>query len=336
MSPSLKPWVFLLIGLVLSASCTRTQDSKPRLRILTYSSLGSPGGFLDKSKAKFLEKSGCQLEVETTLGAAQVLSYLEEPKQLEWIDVVMGLDEVLWERAQSSLYPVSIFTEADQPRWHSWIKTLAHSGFYPTDYAALSFIYKKDSIQELPKTLADLAKPQFKNRFIVQDPRVSSPGLLFFLFAEGLVPTETLARQWLALAPSWDASYKMFLAGEAPMVWSYLTSLAYHDSKGELQNYGFVEFQEGLPVQVEGMSLVKKNGNPVDQNKCIRPWFDFVFSEAGQTLLAESQFMMPVIQTVPVPKSLKAVPSPKKTAVLKQELDRVDRLVTQFGKRIRK
>jgi thiamine transport system substrate-binding protein len=156
----------------------------------------------------------------------------------------------------------------------------------------------------------------------------------FFLFIDRIVKIEALSKQWLAIAPSWDASYKMFLAGEAPMVWSYLTSLAYHASQGDFEKYGYVEFREGLPIQVEGMAVIRKAGNPFEQRPCIQPWLDFVLSNEGQKLLSETQFMLPALQDAPIAKFLAQVPTPKKAAVLKLGLDVVDPLISNFGKRV--
>jgi thiamine transport system substrate-binding protein len=334
----------MLGALSVSLACSRFPDwgsgskknAGPSLRVLTYSSLGSKDGFLAKVKPQFLAESGCELLTETTLGATQVLSYLEEPSQQKVLDVVMGLDSVLFERAQHYLYPVSPI----QFEYLDLVRPQVRGGFYPTDYAALSFIYKKSEFKDnqlpLPKTIRDLLHPKLKNRFIIQDPRNSSPGLWFFLFADQLVKTEDLSKQWLALSPSWDSGYKMFLAGEAPMVWSYLTSLAYHASQGQADDYGYVDFEEGLPVQVEGLAVVKKDQNPFDLNPCIEKWIRFVMKPESQRILAETQFMLPAIHSAPIPPFLKMVPTPKKSAAVQSSIPKVDQLISEFGKRIRR
>ena len=324
--------------IAFTSACTSQKAAPgPGIRVLTYSSLGSQGGFLDSVKAQFETESHCSLSVETTLGAAQVLSYLDEPKQRERIDVVMGVDQLLFERAKSAFYL------ADAPSYHpkdsfiSILKNRIPDGFIPIDYGALSFIYRKADFKGkiLPVNLSDILKPEFKGKWIVQDPRASSPGMLFFLFADStLVRIADLKKQWATLAPSWDSSYKMFLAHDASMVWSYLTSLAYHASKGELEQYGYIDFKEGLPLQIEGMAILNRVGNPYAGNPCLEKWVRFVLSPDMQTKLVSKQFMMPVVQNVMLPKFFENVPPIKKAASLEFTLEKVDGLISHFGREV--
>ncbi len=328
------------MGLLLpGVGCTSKGPSGPVLRVLTYSSLGSKGGFLESVGSEFQKAEGCTLIIESTLGAAQVLSYLEEPKQREQLDVVMGLDEILFERAKSYLDQGSISRFSLPDRWIDLVKPhlAERPGFIPMDYGALSFIYRKSDFKDgmkVPTRLADLTSPELTKKWIVQDPRASSPGLLFFLFADSIVKTKDLRKQWVTLAPSWETSYKMFLAKDAAMVWSYLSSLAYHASKGELDQYGYVQFQEGLPIQVEGMGIVSKPGDPAKANPCIEKWIHFVLEPGIQARLVAKQFMMPVIQGVTLPKYFDAVPKIKPSSPLDMTPSKVDEFVNHFGKEV--
>jgi thiamine transport system substrate-binding protein len=330
--------VIATTALASLVGCTAKQKHEgPELRILTYSSLGSKGGFLDSVTADFEAKSKCSLHVVTTLGATQVLSYLDEERQRKELDLVMGIDPLLFERAKSAFYI------ADQPAPHPEQKVIpvlqGHYpvGFIPVDYGALSFIYRKPDFKgkTLPTHLADLLKPEFKNKWVVQDPRASSPGLLFFLFADSLmIRISDLSHSWSTLAPSWDSSYKMFLAHDTSMVWSYLTSLAYHASKGELNDYGAIDFKEGTPLQIEGMAVLNRVGNPYAANPCLEKWIAFVLSPEIQAKMVSKQFMMPVIPGVKLPQYFESVPEVKKVATLEFTLDKVDRLISRFGREV--
>ena len=264
----------LAIGVIaVMAGCTgKTKPKGPELRILTYSSLGSKGGFLDSVKTDFEASSQCSLTVVTTLGATQVLSYLDEERQKKELDLVMGMDPLLFERAKSAFYLADPPSVSPNQVVLPVLKGHFPTGFIPVDYGALSFIYRKADLKgkNLPVHLADILKPEFKKKWVVQDPRASSPGMLFFLFADSLmIRISDLSHAWTTLAPSWDSSYKMFLAHDTSMVWSYLTSLAYHASKGELDQYGAIEFKEGYPLQIEGMAVLNRVGNPYIANPCL-------------------------------------------------------------------
>jgi thiamine transport system substrate-binding protein len=328
------PWCVAAIA----SSCTsKTAPSGPGIRLLTYSSLGSQGGFLESVKPEFEKASGCSLWVETTLGATQVLSYLDEEKQRARIDVVMGVDQLLFERAKSAFYLAEPPAPYPKESFIPILKDRLLPGFIPVDYGALSFIYRKADFKgkALPVNLSDLLKPEYKNKWIVQDPRASSPGMLFFLFADStLVRVKDMKNQWATLAPSWDSSYKMFMAHDASMVWSYLTSLAYHASKGELDQYGYFDFKEGLPLQIEGMAVLNRVGNPYTTNPCLQKWVSFMLNPATQAKLVAKQYMMPVVQNVTLPKFFENVPALKKAAELDFSLDKVDHLISHFGKEI--
>ena len=330
--------VLLTTGVIANLSCTsKDVPPTPSLQILTYSSLGAKSGFLNSVKDEFKAKSGCELKIESTMGATQVLSYLEEPKQRERIDLVMGIDELLFERAKNYLY-LSPVTGNLSPHYEDFIQARSRLGFYPIDYGSLSFIYRKADFKKgklkPPTSITELMRPDLKKKFIVQDPRASSPGMLFFLFVDGILKTSDLRKQWLTLAPGWDTSYHMFLEKDAPMVWSYLSSLAYHASKNEADQYGYVDFKEGLPTQIEGMALVNRVGNPMQSNPCIEKWLQYMLDPATQAKLVQKQWMMPVVKGVVLPEIFKAVPTVKKVAAIPISVDRVDHLISHFGKEV--
>ena len=329
--------LFSMIVIDFSACTHKDESDHPSVQILTDSSLGAKSGFLNSVKDDFKSKSGCELKIESTMGAAQILSYLEEPKQRERIDIVMGIDELLFERAKNYLYLSPVMTSLSA-NYEDFIQARKPLGFYPIDYGMLSFIYRKEDFKKgklkVPTSLQDLLRPELKKKFIVQDPRASSPGMMFFLFADGILKTSDLRKQWLTLAPAWDASYHMFLQKDAPMVWSYLSSLAYHASKKEADEYGYVDFKEGLPLQVEGMALVNRVGNPLQSNPCNEKWMQYVLSVDAQAKLVSKQWMMPAVKNVPLPEIFKVIPKIKKVAAIPISVDRVDLLISHFGKEV--
>ena len=327
----------LCVALSLPACTKKNENSGPALRVLTYSTLGSKNGFLNSVKAQFESESKCALSIESTLGAAQVLSYLDEEKQRARIDVVMGVDQLLFERAKSAFYLADPANVAMNEIFAPILKSSQTPGFIPIDYGALSFIYRKSDLKgkTLPKNLSDILKPEFKGKWIVQDPRASSPGMLFFLFAQStLVRIYDLKKQWATLAPSWDSSYKMFMSHESSMVWSYLTSLAYHASKGDFDQYGYLDFKEGLPLQVEGMAVLNRVGNPYQVNPCLQKWVEFVLKPEIQTKLADKQYMMPAVQKAALPKFFDKIPVISKAATLEFSAEKADELINHFGREV--
>jgi thiamine transport system substrate-binding protein len=328
-------WLFLCLaaaGLTL-AGCTRSKDAGPSLGILSYSSLGSSGGFLPGVAERFKQQSGCSLRLESTLGATQMVSLLSDRGLRGTIDVVMGVDELLQERLKGEWvqdeFPELKLRESLLPMLSDRVRP----GWIPIDYGALTFIYRKSAWKGVvpPKTLRELLRPEFRKKFILQDPRASSPGMLFFLFSQDSLKIPELRNSWLTLAPSWDSSYQMFLSGDAPMVWSYLSSLAYHASKGEGDEYGAVMFEEGLPLQVEGMGIVRQER----VNPCVRKWIEFMMDPQVLREIAEKQWMWPAFKGVVLPRFFDRVPGVQKSAKFRMDVKTLDDLLSRFGKEIR-
>ena len=321
----------LLLGF---GGCTRKESGGPRVRVLAYSSLGASGGYLSGVVDEFRASSGCALEIETTLGAAEMISTLHDPRRSEGIDLVMGIDEILFQRISDRIVTPSLPEPEWKPRVLPVLLPRLKPGFIPLDFGALSLIYRKSDFKDpgsLPHSRKDLFLPRMKGKFILQDPRASSPGMMFFLFLAGEGSPGKLRKQWLTLAPSWDASYKMFLAGDAPMVWSYLSSLAYHASKNQLEEYGSVEFEEGLPVQLEGMGVLKQeSGKPI--NPCTEKWLHFVLDPRSLERLSAKQWMKPAYSGVKDPPFFDRVPALKKIAPMDLSVSAVDRLLSGFGR----
>ncbi|NDG85192.1 MAG: hypothetical protein EBX52_09180, partial [Proteobacteria bacterium] len=207
-----------------SPGCIR-KDPARSIRLLATPALAAQGGFLQAMKGAFKKESGCTLDIQEAEGASGVISILSSPKEAERVDAVIGIDEMVFDRVRSHLET----SAQPDPRILPLLSKRIQPGFVPLHYSPLSMIYRKAALKEnaLPHRLSDLLKPALKKKFILQDPRASTPGMMFFLFASSLSVRDLRAR-WSALVPGWDASYKRFLEGEAPMVWSYLSSLAYH------------------------------------------------------------------------------------------------------------
>ena len=295
--------------LAVFPGCSR-KEASPAVRIAAPAVLSAQGGFLPAVKEAFEKESGCALEIEAVDGASGLVSLLSSAGGAARIDAVMGIDEMVFERVRSRL------EEGAFPEPGLSLKVLPvlagrlKPGFVPLVYQALSFVYRKGAFKNtaVPGKLADLLKPALKKKFILQDPRSSVQGMMFFLFAKSL-PVRALRAQWAALAPGWDAGYKRFLEGEAPLVWSPLSALAYHASKGQEGDYGFVDFEEGLPLQIEGMARVRRSG---PRKPCVDSWLGFLLKPAVLADLAARQWMLPAWQEVRVPPFFDRIPPPER------------------------
>lgn len=114
------------------------------------------------------------------------------------------------------------------------------------------------------------------------------------------------------------------------MVWSYLSSLAYHASRGELEDFAAVEFEEGLPLQVEGMGVLKSKV----ENPCLGKWIEFMLQPKNLSLIAEKQFMWPAFKGVPAPPFFDQVPALKKAAAISMATGALDGILQSFEREV--
>ncbi len=321
---------------LIAAGCVKDRPAGRELRVLAPSSLASREGFLPSAAEGFQKESGCRLEVESTLGAAQMVSLLKDPKSRESYDVVMGVDEVLLGRLMPYLSAEDFSGLELSKRILPELARHLRPGWVPLDYSALSLVYRVAEFPNpkvLPRNRRDLLGSALRKKFILQDPRASSPGQMFFLFIHGAVGLQELKDRWLTLAPSWDSSYQMFLAKEAPMVWTHLTSLAYHASKGERDRFGFVEFEEGLPVQVEGMAVVQKSPGNL-RNPCVDAWMRHVLKPGILAELSRKQWMFPVYREVAIPPFFQHVPQVRRIFEVDSDSQSVDSKMISFEREL--
>ena len=105
------------------------------------------------------------------------------------------------------------------------------------------------------------------------------------------------------MPPGWDAAYGLFLKGKAPLVWSYVTSEAYHRALGSTQ-YRAVILREGQPLQLEGAVIVRDAADRELAGK----FLEFLLSSDVQNQVAGTNWMWPAKKSASVPESFKALP----------------------------
>jgi len=345
-------WVVaLLTGTLGAAQAAPLSAPKPTLTLYVYDSFVAKGGMGPEIFPAFEKKCGCQIKALPSGDGGQLLTrlQLDAERGKPSAQIVLGLDEPTYDRARPWL--------AD---WQGWkpqgIRDLhpdlkQTSGFLPFDYGFFAFMADRQVLSEAklapPQKLTDLLAPQWKRNVILEDPRTSTPGLAFVLYADqvsGMSEKEfwpKMRTQWLTLASGWDSAYGLFLRKEAPLVWSYTTSQAYHEEHGDSathRRYEAVLFDEGQPMQVEGAALVKNSfadGEPGKQQlKLAHEFLEFLISPAVQDRIAKHQWMYPARKSVKLPESFNHVPRPKKVVHLKVKADEISAALANWTKAV--
>lgn len=289
--------------------------SEAELRVLTYQSLSAPEALRSVLFEAFEKRCNCKVRVQSAGDAAQILSKLElETLRGKAIThVVVGIDQTLWPQARKSSVDLKIrFPTA--PQVEPEAKSELWQGFIPFDWGVLALLSREKGAP--PLQWQDLLKPEFSKKLILQDPRTSTPGFAWLWGAHqsrGAASADffkALRNQWLTLTPGWSGSYSLFLKGEAPWVWTYSTSLAYHLEKQDPNSYQVHFFKEGNPIQVEGAFAVAASlKTPEDQERA-RQFLEFLVSEKVQAEIPLRQWMYPARKGVKLPRSFQKVPLP--------------------------
>ena len=313
---------------VCPAMSLRAQSKE--LVIYAYDSFVAEWGPGPKVIPIFEKEYNCKVTLVSKGDAGQVLSAAVLEKAAPKADVLIGLDNNLVRKAIKQDV-LQAFTPKNLSLVAPGLDFDPTHHLLPFDYGYFSLIWDSQKLANPPKTLADLAKPEYAKRLILMDPRTSTPGL-GFLATVVAARGEKWPEFWKALKPSiltitsgWDAGYGMFTQGEAPLVISYTTSPAYHLENDKTDRYKAIVFPEGLVMQVEGAGIVK-NARHTDLAKA---FIEFMLTPKFQGELPLTQWMYPVNASVPLPASYRVAPKPAK--LLKADPAILDKALAQWA-----
>lgn len=315
---------------------------KPEITVYTYDSLVAKDGFGHELFSEFKKKYNCDVRTIAVGDGIQLISKL----QLEAMrgnlkaDIALGLDYSFYSRAKSLFDPSILKSQALLAQLNQLNDDIKKSvdltsGFIPFDYGYLTFIADLLEMKRLgispPTSLKDLLHHSWKGRILLEDPKTSSPGLGFVLFSSAILGSEAppfwkaIRSQLLTLVPGWDAAYQLFLKSEAPIVWSYLTSQAYHDEQDiqeqrkktlplniiSLKRFVAINLEEGLPIQIEGVAILKKEMSEAQRDLTVK-FIEFLLTPEMQSRIPKKNWMIPVLRNVQLPESFRTLPAPKK------------------------
>lgn len=223
-------------------------------------------------------------------------------------DAVYGLDNINVSKASQAgiLAPRQLASAAG---------TASLPGALPVNYAYVVINYDKAWFEKkglpLPKSLDDLAKPAYKNLFVMSNPGTSSPGLAF-LMANIAGMGEKQAFDWwgkmrangVKITKSWsDAYYTEFTqnGGARPLVVSYSTSPAaeVHFSKGKytVPPTGNLFLKGGVFRQVEGAAVLRGTQQPALAAKLVQ----YLQTPAIQKAIPAEMWVYPAVSGTPLP-----------------------------------
>jgi thiamine transport system substrate-binding protein len=308
----LKKILILLILFLFVFACNEPVNEN-KLIVYTYDSMVSDYGLGPKIIELFEEKYDCKIELISTGDAGTLINRLILEQNSRKADVVLGIDNSMSEKIlkENLLQEINYGKNLIEEKY--WFDET--NKIIPFDYGFIAFVYDSRINMVFPNSLKELSKPEYKNKFILIDPRTSSPGKMFLDWTINVLPENELHDYWkkinsnaLIIASGWSEAYNMFLAGEAPMVLSYATSPAYHVEFEEINYIKALEFIEGHPIQIEGMAILKGT----QKQELAEKFIEFMLSEEIQKEIPLTQFMYPVRKNIELPESFNSALKPVK------------------------
>lgn len=302
--------VIFLIVFILFFFLNKPSSNKNTLRIYTYSSFLSHYGPGPVLKDMFEKTCNCEVEFVDAGDAGLIIQRLSlNPK--DHVDMVIGLDYLTLNKAQQNHQWLN-YKVNDVEFSKDFLRTT--DSFTPYDWSPMTFIYRDSEVENLPKSLSDMTGPEFHKKFLFQDPRSSTPGQQFLFWSlseygleQGFKLTGKLLRNIKKLSPSWSAAYGYFQQKKASYVFSYLTSLIYHWKVEKNFDYKAVVFEHNHPVQIEYFGIPKKCTNC----DLAKNFANFLMTISAQEIIAEKNYMYPVIKQVVLDEDYKNLPELK-------------------------
>lgn len=270
------------------------------LNVYTYSSFTTGWGPGPALKELFEAQCDCEVNFTSSDDGVSLLNRLRLEGGSTRADVIVGLDDLLMPQARRlGLVQPHGFTLSDWPLRESLDWQDSH--FIPFDFGYFAFIYDSHKVAEPATSLEALINSGAS--IIYQDPRTSTPGQGLMHWMQ-VVYADEAAEAWQRLAANtvtvtkgWSEAYGMFLQGEADYVLSYSTSPAYHQLIEETDTYQASRFEEGHTAQVEVAAVSAYSREP----ELGQAFLAFLLSKEAQTLLPETNWMLPVRSDIDLP-----------------------------------
>lgn len=311
----------VVLGLVL-AGCSLGRsgdDAERKVVLVTHDSFAMSDDVL----AAFTRKTGITIDVRKVGDAGALTNQLVLTKNSPIGDVAYGVDNTFASRALDedvfAPYAVKVDGPADYQLDDTNRLTAVDLGdvCLNVDPAALA----AKSVPE-PATYADLAKPEYKDLLVVEDPATSSPGLAYLLgtiakLGDGWQDYwRSLKANGVQVVSGWEEAYTQEFSGSSgkgprPIVVSYASS-----PSAELAEDGTPRTKAVLDTcfrQVEYAGVLKNAAHAEDAEKVM----DFLLSERFQAQVPEQMYVYPTRQGVELPEAWqKAAPLPSAPAEL--------------------
>jgi len=307
----MKPTFYLLLFILILASCAPTSTEPQTITILTHDSFAIG----EETIKAFEAENNAKVVFLQSGDAGAVLNQAILTKDAPVADILFGVDNTFLSRALDAdifeAYQSPILADIDVE-----FKIDSSNRALPVDYGDVCINYDKAYFAEnnlaVPLSFEDLAKPEYKDLLVVENPATSSPGLAFLLatrahFGDGYLDYwKSLKDNGVVVVDGWEtAYYTNFSAssgkGPQPMVVSYASSPAaevFFASEPLTESPTASIVASGTCFrQIEFVGILKNGQN----NDLAQKFVDFMLSQQFQEDMPLNMFVYPVNKNAKLP-----------------------------------
>ena len=299
----------LIIAMILSAcgpaavSTTSTSTAPRTLIVMTHDSFSASQSVI----TSFETANNVKLQFLASGDTGTALNKAILAKDNPFADVFYGVDNTFLSRALAE----GIFIPYQSPvlaQIPSKYQLDPQDRALPVDWGDVCVIF--DSLYftqhnlQPPQNLEDLAKPEYKNMLVVENPATSSPGLAFLLTTIGHFGTEKYLDYWTSLVANdvtvendWSTVFYTdytISGGDKPIVISYNSDPAFEvlqSTTSEITPRTQVIASDGSCfTQIEFVGILHGSQNLDLAQK----WVDYMLSPTFQEDLPLQMYVFPV------------------------------------------
>lgn len=300
----------VLIFLSLLPLFSNGNKEENTLTIYAYDTFCGDWGSGNEVIPAFEKETGIKVNLVSCGASGEMINRIKMEGSSSPCDIVLGVTD---DQAED-IYPYlesynSPFIKDIDPR----LLFDSKNRLLPFDWGAFTFVYDSKSNIKKPEHLYDLTKDEYKDKFILIDPRTSSVGLGLLMWTRNLYKEDFLSwwekaeENALTVSSGWSSAYGLFTEGEAPMVLSYTTSPVYHVMNENSTRYKALIFPEGHEITIEGVGIRKGTKN----RKNAEAFIDYLLS-SGQESVAVLSSMYPSSSKTTLPEAYSYAPYPEK------------------------
>lgn len=310
--------LFLIAPLFAQGIAEQKTPDSGTVTVYCYDSFTGDWGPGNAIKEGFEAETGLKLNLISCGTSVDMLQRLAYEGSSSIADVVVGIqdsDAVDFSSYAGYTLPGSVNLAASLD--------VQDGKLVPYDYGVFAFVVNTEKLSDCPTCLDDLLKPEYKNAFILADPRTSSVGMGLLLWTIDIYGEEGYLDWWeraaqnaLTIADSWSSAYGLFTEGEAPMVISYTTSPVYHVMYENTTSIRALLFTDGHHQCVEFAGITANASNP----EGAKLFMDYLLTH-GQKEIAVDNSMYPANTLEQMPAAFEYAPVPEK--IMSTDRDRV-------------